>query len=69
MEDSAMWAYHSGDVLEDMEIKLLENKNNKLKVYYKVTTSDSIVGYVGTSEYMYEYDLTTGEVEYFNLAE
>ena len=69
MENSAFNAYHSGDVLENMEIKLLENKNNKLKVYYKVTTSDSDYGRVGTSEYMYEYDLTTGEVEYFNLAE
>ena len=68
MEDSAMWAYHSGDVLEDMEIKLLENKNNTLTLYYKVTISDSDVGHVSTSEYMYEYDLTTGEVAYVRVS-
>ena len=64
IKDMAIWASHSGDVLEDMEIKVLENKNNKLKVYYKVTTSDSDYGRVSTSEYTYVYDLTTGEVEY-----
>ena len=62
IKERAIQATHSGDVLEDMEIKVLENKNNTLTVYITATISDSEIGNVSTSEYTYEYNLTTGDV-------
>lgn len=65
IEDTAIDMSHSGDIVEYMEIKVLENKNNTLKVFIKATVADSEVGHTSTTEHICIYNLTTGEVDVY----
>ena len=63
IKEMAISASYFGDTVDDLELKVLENKNNTLKLSLKVTPVSSETGDKSTSVSTYIYNLTTGEHE------